>query len=187
MITFMLRLFYHTHKTPAIFNPPLIPGTLATRDTRAEPQSRQNSVCWWLRDVLCHSSFRSLWFGGVAQSCWSPGASLGSSQLEARRGHPKSLLCLPVCPPPSCLKTLPDCSNYSSKQRLCSRRKRLLLLHFAQAPSHLMCSLLVSLTQPTLQGSPGIKDIVPDSGSSQTHLERRDKDLSEEAQGDMPH
>lgn len=102
MITFMLSTFHHTHENPTLF-PLLIPEAPDTSapsggDTRAEPHSRQNSVCWWRRDTVFHSSFRSLRFGS-GSILQSPGASLGSSQLEEHRSHPKSPPCLPVCPP----------------------------------------------------------------------------------------
>lgn len=71
--------------------------------------------------------------------------------------------CVPTCPP--AFRLLPTASTISHKQRLW---RKVLLLNFAQSPSHPTGSFLFFLTQHSLKGSPGIKDIIPDSGSSHT-------------------
>lgn len=67
MITFMLPIFYLPHKNPTLFTLLIpedsrYPSKLGREDTRAKLQ-KQAKLCWWLRDALFQSSFRSLQFG----------------------------------------------------------------------------------------------------------------------------
>lgn len=123
---------------------------------RASLPSRQSSVGWCLRAVLSQQ---------LCSLSWARGGSC----------HPAKEVCsasqVPACP--LARRPLQNTPAGPHRQRMCQRRQR----QSAQGPSQPTRSLLISLTWPTLQGSPGIKDTGPDSGGSQTAHE-----LAEEVQ-----
>ena len=114
---------------------------------RASLPSRQSSVGWCLRAVLSQQLCSLSWAGGG--SCYPAKEVCSASQV-------------PACPPAR--RPLQNAPARPHRQRMCQRRQR----QSAQGPSQPTRSLLLSLTWPTLQGSPGIKDTGPDSGGSHT-------------------
>lgn len=169
MITFMLPIFYLPHKNPTLFTLLIpedsrYPSKLGREDTRAKLQ-KQAKLCWWLR-TLCSKAVSDLFSLEPESILQAPGASLDSSQLQAHP-HPKirsACLCAHLPPAADSCRLL----QLYLTSRMCWRRNKLLLLTLSSGSLSLLTwSLLIFLTQPTLQGIPGIKGIFPNSGSSQ--------------------
>ena len=102
----------------------------------------------------------------------------------SKKGGP---LCLPGAHLPSSPKTPPDLSSQTS-QRMWWGREKLLwwrVLCSGSVPPHMLTSHFPDTASPA--GESGMKDTVPDSGSSQDTLGRRANDISEEVHGDMPY
>lgn len=98
-----------------------------------------------------------------------PRAALEARRLDAHHSHQKKeVRCLPGAHLPSSPKTPPDLSSQTS-QRMCWRREKLLwwrVLCSGSLPPHMLTPHFPDTANPA--GQSGMKDMVPDSGSSQT-------------------